>query len=191
MELFRNPLAGLSIDFSSGKIQGSMIREIDKHLSELQGVFYDEGARQRMSGEQIIYRVQLSMPVRTGTEGGLFFGNTTIEPGKVGDEYFMTKGHFHRIRNRGEYYLAVEGEGALLLMEESGATRAETMLPGSLHYIPGSTAHRVANTGSRPLTFLACWPADAGHDYETIERQGFGARMIERDGKPALVPWEQ
>jgi Glucose-6-phosphate isomerase (GPI) len=59
------------------------------------------------------------------TEGGLFWGNTTLYPGSLGDEYFMTKGHFHRTRNRGEFYVTRKGEGALLLMEEGGATTEE------------------------------------------------------------------
>jgi len=100
----------------------------------------------------------------------------------------MTKGHFHKLRNRAEYYATFRGEGALLLMEEGGATRYERMSPGSTHYIPGHSAHRVANTGSTPLVFAACWPSDAGYDYETIEREGFSARMLERNGEPVLVP---
>jgi glucose-6-phosphate isomerase, archaeal len=76
----------------------------------------------------------------------------------------------------------------LLLMNEEGATRYERMSPGSMHYIPGNTAQRLANTGSAPLTFAACWSSDAGYDYETIEREGFGARMLERNGEPVLFP---
>jgi glucose-6-phosphate isomerase len=46
----------------------------------------------------------------------------------------------------------------------------------------------VANTGLQPLVFAACWPADAGYDYETVEREGFGGRMMERNGRPVFVP---
>jgi glucose-6-phosphate isomerase len=46
----------------------------------------------------------------------------------------------------------------------------------------------VANTGSEPLVFIACWPSDAGYDYATIERRGFSARLLQRDGVPVLVP---
>lgn len=62
------------------------------------------------------------------------------------------------------------------------------MRPGSVHYIPGRTAHRVANVGDTVLSFLACWPADAGHDYETIAAHGFGARLRAVNGRPELVP---
>jgi glucose-6-phosphate isomerase len=172
----------------SGELRGKSIREQRRALRDLAGVFTDEAARQAMDGGQPVYRVQLYLPVEEGTEGGLFFGNTTIEPGRVGDEYFMTKGHFHAKRDRGEYYWCLRGRGALILMGEDRSCRVEWMAPGSLHYIPGHTAHRVANTGEEPLTFGACWPADAGHDYDSIARDGFSMRLRCIDGRPALVP---
>jgi len=48
-------------------------------------------------------------------------------------------------------------------------------------------AHRVANTGELVLTFLACWPSDAGHDYERIVAEGFCARLRKVRGSPTLV----
>jgi glucose-6-phosphate isomerase len=57
------------------------------------------------------------------------------------------------------------------------------MKPGSLHYIPGRVAHRVVNTGSVPLRFVACWPSDAGHDYEIAGGKGLGARVLQRNGE--------
>ena len=181
-------MQGFAMDWSKGVLTGDSVQSFSKTLGQVRSIFQDQAAASRLPAELELYRVQLFAPVAEGTEGGLFWGSTTIHPGKVGDEYYMTKGHFHRLRNRGEYYATFHGEGALLLMDEQGATRYETMLPGSMHYIPGNTAHRVANTGSVPLVFAACWPSDAGHDYETIEREGFSARMLERNGKPVLVP---
>jgi len=35
------------------------------------------------------YRVQVLVPVPDGTEGGLFWGNTVVESGRVGSEYFI------------------------------------------------------------------------------------------------------
>ena len=40
----------------------------------------------------------------------------------------------------------------------------------------------VVNTGDVPLRFVACWPSDAGHDYEIAGGNGFGARVIEEQG---------
>lgn len=178
----------IGMDWTTGMLAGADVRTSRKTFGEIRSLFIDADAARQVPSSLEVYRVQVYTPVADGTEGGLFWGSTTIQPGKVGDEYYMTKGHFHRVRNRAEYYATFQGEGALLLMDEEGATRCEEMRPGSLHYIPGHTAHRVANTGKSPLIFSACWPSDAGYDYETIERDGFGARMRERDGKPVLVP---
>ena len=102
----------------------------------------------------------------------------------------MTRGHFHHEFISSEYYWCVEGEGMLILMNTDREIRAEKMRPGSLHYIPGNIAHRVANTGTGKLVFNACWTAEAGHDYETINQQGFSARLLEVEGKPQLVKSE-
>lgn len=187
------PLLEPAVTFATagaGILYGAPVREQVRRLADLQHVFGDEAARAAMDQATVAYRVQFYQPVEDGTPGGLFFGNTTIEAGQVGDEYFMTKGHFHAQRDRGEYYWCLAGEGALILMDERRNCRAERMTPGSLHYIPGHTAHRVANTGARPLTFGACWPADAGHDYQSIARDGFAARLRRVGDRPVLVPTE-
>jgi glucose-6-phosphate isomerase len=181
-------MSDVSMNWETGAVAGREVERSSKTLGQIRHLFFDQDAAKMMPGDMELYRVSAYMPVPAGTEGGLFWGNTVLHPGKVGSEYFMTKGHFHRVRNRAEYYLTFHGRGALLLMDEGGATRFETMSPGSVHYISGNTAHRVANIGDQPLTFAACWPADAGYDYETIEREGFSARMMEQDGKPVLVP---
>jgi glucose-6-phosphate isomerase len=64
------------------------------------------------------------------------------------------------------------------------------MSPGSLHYVRGENAHRIANTGNIPLVVWACWPTDAGYDYDAIANQGFSARLVERDGKPVFIAAE-
>lgn len=167
----------------SGKVTGEKIAKI----GDLKGVFANEEARQQLDPEQLAYHVQYYFPVDEGTEGGLFFGNTTIYPGKVGDEYFMTKGHFHAKGDRGEYYWSIKGKGMLIFMDRNRKTWAEEMTPGSLHYMPAEVAHRTVNIGDEPMTFGACWPSDAGHDYGTILDEGFSARLLEVDGKPELV----
>ena len=180
-----NPPRTLELD--SGMLTGTGIVVSEKRLKNLEGLFADENARASMDPETLVYSVQAHMPVGEGTPGGLFFGNTTVEPGKVGGEYFMTHGHFHAKAGRAEYYWGVKGEGILILMDVHRTTWAERVFPGSLHYIPGNVAHRLANTGPVPLTVGACWHSDAGHNYEEIDRNGFSARLLEVDGAPKLV----
>ncbi len=180
--------APVTLDWTKGEMRGAEIRESAKTLGQLQGIFRDEAARLAMDPQQVVYRVRWWPTVPAGDEGGLFWGVTLLEPGRVGDEYFMTHGHFHANRTRAEYYTAVAGSGILVRMDSRRKTWAEPMSPGSLHYIRGEYAHRVVNTGREPFIFWACWGSDAGYDYATIRERGFGVLVVERDGKPALVP---
>ena len=168
--------------FFGGEMDGGGVNRCRRVLSDLKGIFADETAFESMDKDIEAYRVVSVEPVPQGTPGGLYMGITYLAPGKVGNEYFMTKGHFHSNRDTAEYYWGIEGEGMLILMDEDRNVRAERMFPGSLHYIPGKVAHRVANTGDVTLVFAASWPSDAGHDYGTIADEGFAKRMTELAG---------
>ncbi|HVU56533.1 MAG TPA: glucose-6-phosphate isomerase family protein [Puia sp.] len=171
---------------SEGTLTGRHIIDSSKSIGQLEGVFANEKARREMDQSLIVYRVQAYLPVPDGTTAGLFFGTTRINPGKVGDEYFMTHGHFHQLMDRAEYYWCLKGKGMLILMNEGRHCYAEPMHPGSLHYIPANTAHRVANTGDETLVFSACWPSDAGHNYEEVRQKGFSKRLFDRNNIPTL-----
>ena len=177
----------LYVDYTNGEITGKDVLNPIKKLKDLPNIFEDKNAFSEIDGEEIIYEVQAILPVKEGIEGGLFYGKTIINPGKVGDEYYMTKGHFHEKIDRAEFYWGIEGEGILLLMDEDRNCWAEKMNPGSLHYIDGYIAHRTINTGNTKLIFGACWPSDAGHNYQEIMDNGFSARLKEVDGKPQLI----
>lgn len=174
------------INIAEGTFTGAHLIESSKTIGQLTNMFLDEGAREEMDQQQLVYRVQAHLPVADGTLGGLFFGTTWIQPGTVGDEYFMTHGHFHQLADRGEYYWGLKGSGVLILMDEQRKGRAEYVYPGSLHYIPAYTAHRVANIGDDELSFGACWPSDAGHNYDEIKKHGFSKRLFNRGGVPTL-----
>jgi len=176
-----------SLQPESGYLQGEGIMNSEKRIKHLKGVFGDDDAFNKLDLEKLVYKVQAHLPVKEGTPGGLYFGTTTIQPGKIGKEYFMTRGHFHANADRAEYYWGVQGDGMLILMDSNRCTWAERMFPGSLHYIGSFIAHRVANTGKTPLIFGACWISDAGHNYEEIASNGFSGRLVEIEGKPKLV----
>jgi glucose-6-phosphate isomerase, archaeal len=183
MQLIAAPLL-----FSTGQhLQGKGIEIVSRKLKDLESVFSDKEAYVALDPEQLVYEVESYLPVPTNTEGGLFYGITTINPGTVGNEYFMTKGHFHSIRNRAEMYFTISGEGMLILMDEKRNTHAERMTPGSVHYIHANIAHRTANIGDADLVFSAVWPADAGHDYDTIARHGFSKILVKQNGIPTLI----
>lgn len=183
MEIINFP----EITFIGKTLTGKKIEKIVRTIGDLKGFFADEKTFNKLETNQIVYEVESYLPVKEGTTGGLFFGITHIHPGNVSNEYYMTKGHAHLIEDRAEYYWGIEGEGVLLLMDKERNTWGEHMYPGSLHYINGHTAHRVANAGSTVLSFGACWPSDAGHNYELIAKDGFSKRLMNVDGNPQLV----
>jgi glucose-6-phosphate isomerase len=150
------------------------------HCGDLAGVFHDQTAWQSIPPETAIYQVEMLKSPQG--EGELFAGTTHLNPGRVGDEFYMTRGHFHQRREQGEVYFGLRGSGLLLLQNEQGEARLEHVSPGSVHIIPGFTAHRLINTGTEVLSALAVWPSIAGHDYTALA-QGFALRVVLQDGK--------
>ena len=184
LEIANSPVELRLTDYN---LKGAPIVNQIRKLKDLNGVYLDVKTYDKMDSETMVYSVQTWLPVPEGSRGGLFFGTSTIMPGKVGNEYFMTKGHFHLQADSAEFYWGVQGKGILILMDRLRNTRAEKVYPGSLHYIGGNIAHRLANIGKENLIVGACWPSESGHDYEEIAVNGFSARLLEIDGAPVLV----
>jgi glucose-6-phosphate isomerase len=184
LKVVNSPVALSLTDFS---LNGDPVINQTRKIKDLSGIFHDAKAFVEMNPEQLVYIVQAWLPVAEFTPGGLFFGTTTIFPGKVSKEFFMTSGHFHAQSDRAEFYWGVQGKGMLILMDRDRNAWAENIYPGSLHYIGGDIAHRLANTGCENLIVGACWPSDAGHDYQEIAKNGFSAGLFEIDGKPVLI----
>jgi glucose-6-phosphate isomerase len=177
---------GVSIDARSGAVVPSTGR-YTKRLSELRGIYRDKAAFDTLlatGGDVVAYEViEFRKP---GAD--LFFGTTTMYPGRVGDEYFMTRGHFHERSDRGEIYYTQSGEGLLLLESRQGETRTVAMKPGSCAFIPPDWAHRSINTGSEPLVFLWVCNPDAGQDYAQILARGMRSLVVCRNDGVALAP---
>jgi glucose-6-phosphate isomerase len=120
--------------------------------------------------------------------GELLHGTSIVHPGKVGDEYFMTKGHFHAVLNTAEIYYCLQGEGMMVMETPEGDWAIEELRPGKVLYVPPRWAHRSVNVSDKEdLVTFFIYPAHAGHDYGTIESQGFRKLVIERDNKPCIV----
>lgn len=154
---------------------GPLIRK-STAMHQLEGVFADTLAFRHCDPDLCVYDVEMfDSPL---ADGALYVGVTHLYSGKVGNEYFMTRGHFHQRREQGEVYFGLRGSGLLLLQNEQGATRLEKVSPGSVHIIPGFTAHRLINTDSETLSALAVWPCSAGHDYAAL-RDGFALRITD------------
>jgi len=173
----------------TGELNGGTV--VERRLSQLSGCFADEAAYRKAleSDDPLLYRVTAIEPGHA--EGDLHYGIGVLYPGKIGDEYYLTKGHYHTWREAAEVYIGLSGEGAMLLEDEaSGESRLEPLGAGKIVYVPGHTAHRTMNTGSEPLTYIGVYPSKAGHDYGAIAERNFYKILVEQDGKPELMDRE-
>jgi len=175
----------VDIDMISGALD-SPDNVYDRHLSAMIDMYEDQAAAQALlADDPVIYRVyEKKMPELAGE---LQWCMSVTMPGKIGREYYMTKGHFHEVRETAEIYLCVRGEGFMLMETEEGETVAEPLRKNAAVYVPASWAHRTINTGDEPLISFCVYPGDAGHDYGSIETAGFKKRIVEIDGKPAII----
>jgi glucose-6-phosphate isomerase len=177
----------VNLDPATGVLTGEGVVETVRKISDLKGVFANEAAREQEDQDKVAYRVQAFEPCPEGIPGAVCAATTFLEPGSVGDEYILTRGHFHINEDRPELEVTISGEGMLVLMTEDRVTRVEPMRAGSVHHVPPRTAHRVANTGCETLVFVSYWASETGHDYTTIRENGFGARVKNVNGAPQLV----
>ncbi len=176
-----------NVDLHSGVITDSAM-VLQRHLADMRGLYADSDAEAALlAGNPLIYEVFYGANTPE-VEGQLGYCTTVIQPGKVGDEYFMTKGHFHAKGDRAEVYYGLHGEGYLLLQTPEGEVNVQPMKAGVVAYVPPYWGHRTINVGSGNFVFLAVFPADAGYDYKAIADKGFASLVVERTGSPAVIP---
>ena len=160
-----------------------------RRASDLRGVFLDEPSRAALAAadDPVVYRVaSVERPDDAG--GELAWGLGVIEAGRVGDEYFMTKGHAHARREAAEIYIGLGGEGFMLLEDlRDGSCAALPLRADEVVYVPGFTAHRTVNVGTAPLGYLGIYPADAGHDYGAVAAKGFAQVILASAAGPRVV----
>jgi len=122
---------------------------------------------------------------------------TVIYPGKLGQEYPKTFGHYHGVKVDEIYHL-VEGEGVLIL--QTGRTTNDErrttdkvvlikMKPGDEIKITPEWGHAWSNTGQTSLVAYDNW--SAGHteaDYQEIKNlHGMAYYLIEQDKQVHVV----
>ena len=158
-----------------------------RYLSQMKEMYCDQSAVDTAlkSGDPLIYEFhELGCPERAGD---LAFGTTILYPGKVGEEYYFTKGHFHTILDTAEVYYTLSGEGYMVMENPEGDCIEMPLTKGQAVYVPRRYAHRTVNTGTAPLVLFYTFAADAGHDYGTIESKGYHKLIVERNGKPTVI----
>ncbi|MFC6489362.1 glucose-6-phosphate isomerase [Nitratireductor sp. GCM10026969] len=155
-----------------------------KTFDDLTGLYADGAAFDALLAErkgQVAYEVTSYTP---GTKvSDLIMGVTRMEPGKVGDEYFLTRGHIHANGDRPEIYYGQAGRGVMQLESPDGEVRLVEIGPQSICYVPPYWIHRSVNVGAEDLVMMFAYPADSGQDYGIIERSGGMRVRILDDGK--------
>jgi glucose-6-phosphate isomerase len=155
-----------------------------KRVDELVGLHLDTSAFEALLAADpgfVVYQVEESRVDEH--QGGLVIGTSTIEPGRVGPEYFMTRGHLHSLADRAELYYCLSGHGVMLMETIDGRTRTVELTAGRAVHVPGSWIHRTVNVGSERFSTLFCYPVDAGQDYGIIAAAGGMATLIVDDGR--------
>ena len=172
-------------DLSTGLAAGTA--SLRRPLSAMAGMYADaEAFAEAVAVDDVLSYEFYDMGVPS-LETEIAYGTSVTYPGRVGDEYFMTKGHFHTRLEAAEIYLFLSGEGLMLMESPEGDVQVEEFRAGRSVYVPGRYAHRSINTSAtEPLITFFAFPGDAGHDYGTIETKGFRKIVVDRDGVPTL-----
>jgi len=173
---------GVDVDLIEG-IMTAPDRIAATKASDMRGYYQDAAALERLieSGDPLLYEVfEKRLPLEPGH---VMFCISKLQPGRVGQECFMTKGHYHRIPQTAEIYLCLRGEGYMLMKTAQGQCAWEKMTRGRMVYVPPLWAHRSVNTGPEALVSFCVYPGDAGHNYGDIEKQGFPKRVFMTGGR--------
>ncbi len=182
----QHALRAIKLDLRKYLIQ-PVKRKREVKLSELKDYFIDSEAAEKILSrgkDPTVY--QYYEYSEEEEPGHLTVGLTIIYPGKVGREYFMTRGHFHE-KDAAEIYYGVYGTGILLIQSKDGETAYMELKPGMIGYVPPGWAHRTINTGRKRFIFFFVYPSDAGHDYGIVKEKGFAKIVVEEKGKPRIV----
>ncbi len=171
----------VDFDLSTGILSNAEMKK--RILNDMKNQYLDEDARKKDESLVVYEYADLGFP---NESGALAFGTSIVYPGKVGNEYYMTKGHYHARIDTPEVYLALAGEGYMLMENSDGDVCWEKLMPGKAIYVAKGYAHRMINTGNVPLAVFYAYEADAGHDYQTIAVKGFRKCCIDEHG-PVFV----
>lgn len=176
----------IDLDLQSGLSRSR--KPLRRTLSQMKTIFHDRAAVESAlrTSDPLVYEFyDMGVPE---TSGDVAYGTSITYPGKIGDEYYMTKGHFHTVLDTAEVYYCLRGHGIMLMENPEGDVEAQELTPGQALYVPRRYAHRSINiSASEPLLTFFAFPGHAGHNYGAIETKGFRKLVVERGGKPALV----
>lgn len=175
--------AHLVIRSADGGLDGGT-GHYEKRLSELAGLYMDasdHAAAVCRLGDPVVYAVDDFRP--SAKAGDMIFGVTRMLPGKIGDEFYLTRGHIHAKADRPEIYHGQAGRGLMLMESPEGETRVIEIVPNAVCYVPPFWIHRSINVGTDDLVMAFSYPADAGQDYGIIARSNGMRKRVVDDAK--------
>lgn len=117
---------------------------------------------------------------------------TILSPGKNGDEYNKTYGHFHTYMGV-EIYNCLFGQGLLIMQRNDEEGEAKEFKVVTLHSgkqveVPSGYGHSLINIGKSFLVMLDNSPDfEKSHNYEPIKsKRGFAYYIVEKKGEIAF-----
>lgn len=186
--MHKNRMLSTLIDFDLVSGLSKTRKPLQRYLSQMRNMFSDKDAFEAQLGKKdlLIYEFyDMGVPESINE---IAYGTSITYAGKIGDEYFMTKGHFHKVLEAAEVYYCLGGRGYMLMENPEGDWEVRDLTPGTAVYVPGRFAHRSINISSnKPLVTFFAFPAHAGHDYGSIEEAGFRKIVVERSGEPTII----
>jgi len=175
-------------DLANGLADPEVKRSLQRRVSTMAAMYADRDAAAALvdAGDPLVYEFyDMGVPE---TSGDVAYGTSIVYPGTVGDEYFMTKGHFHSVLDTGEIYFGLSGRGYMLMESPEGDVQWAEFVPGQAVYVPRRYAHRSINVSdTEPLITFFAFPGHAGHDYGTIEEKGFRKLCVRGADGPTFI----
>lgn len=113
-------------------------------VKDLKGYYKDTSGFE----DEINYEVYFLHPEKTRLLK-TFVGMTVLHPGKVNEEWKMTRGHFHETE---EIYVFVKGSGRMIIKKD-GEYHEYRVKEGDMVIVPSGFWHRVINDGKEELIF--------------------------------------
>ncbi len=133
------------IDVGASRM-GRFETHVERRLSQMRGQYSQPEAYEALLavGDVLLYEVYET--TRPPSPGEIMNGRSVLHPGKVGDDYLMTKGHFHEVLDTAELYYCLKGRGMMVMENPEGEWAVEEVRPGRALYALPRWAHRSVNT---------------------------------------------
>lgn len=119
---------------------------------------------------------------------------TILSPGKNGNEFNKTYGHFHNYQGI-EIYRVVYGQGVLIMQRNDDGGEAKEvkvvgLRPGVTVEVPVGYGHALVNIGKTYLVVIDDAPSTSGaHDFDLVkEKHGFAYYIVDKKGEVGFEP---